>query len=140
MDRLVVGLLNDQKSISDIQGVLAQLSGYKPPQVAAKTTIGGAVFSDGTDREFPNYWIVPVERDGTAHVLGVYNDNLYSYRTIASRLSVYTRKMTGWIKTDVFEGAMTLSLYRVPSRHRGNIFMTGEQLIGGDHIDGSFKF
>jgi hypothetical protein len=140
MDRLVVGLLNNQKTTQDIQGVLAQLSGYKPPRFVPKETIGGAVFSNGVDSEYPNYWITQVERDGTPHALGVYNDNLYPYKSLNSRLSVYTRKKTGWIKTDAFQEATTICLYVVPTLEQGKILMTVEQLVGGDHISGYFKF
>lgn len=140
LDRLIVGLLNSQKTTRDIQEVLSQLSGYKPPWIAAKTTIGGAAFSDGTDREYPNYWIVPVDPDATAHILGVYDDGIYPYMPLTSRLSVFTRKKAEWVKTDSFDGTMALSLHMVPSRHQGNVLMTVENFVGADHISGSLKF
>ncbi|MGA2228469.1 MAG: hypothetical protein ABSH41_28885 [Syntrophobacteraceae bacterium] len=140
MDRLVVGLLKDQKTAEDIQGVLSQLSGYKPPRPVSKTIIGNVVFSNGVDREYPNYWVTPVERDCGIHILGVYNDNLDPYRTLASRLNVYTRKKSGWVKADAFEGTTTLCLYILPRPDLGNALMTIEQYLYADCIEGNLKF
>lgn len=140
MDGLVIELLNSQKTPEDIQGIFSQLPGYEEPRSVPKTIIGNAVFSDGVDREYPNYWITPVERDGAIHLLGVYNDNLYPGGSLASRLSVYTRKNAGWAKTDAFEGKSTFCPYISPLLHQGNVLMTIEQYVGADRVEGNCKF
>lgn len=140
MDRLVVGLLDKEQTTRDIQGILSQLSGYKAPRSAQKTIIGNAEFSDGVDRDYPNYRVTPVERSGTVYVIGVYNDDLYSYGSLTSRLSVYMRGKAGWVKTAGFEGTTTMCLYVLSPHNQIKALMTVEQFVGGDHIDGSFKF
>jgi hypothetical protein len=140
MDRLVIGLLNDQKTAVDIQEVFSQLSGFEPPRTVSKTIINNVAFSDGVDHEYPNYWIMPVERHGATQLLGVYNDNLTPYTTLVSRVSVYTRKKVGWERTDAFEGTTTLCLYVLPYLHQSKAIMTIEQYLYADRIEGNLKF
>ncbi len=140
MDELIIESLNAEKDLQSIRHLLAQLAGYKAPQTIQSERINNAVFSTGIERPYPNYALLPLSMDDMLYYIGIYND--MDYDVVASwenRLSIYSQSHKRWIKTDSYEGAMTLLVYLVPILLHHHVLITIEEGVGGDHIEGDLK-
>jgi hypothetical protein len=127
LDATVLELLNAQYSVQQINSFFTGLRGFEGPRSDAKV-IGKAIFFSAPQHETPTYILMP-SRQNPMYLFGVFN---YGYNG-RGRLSVYTRRASGWIRTSRFDADSIVSFYELPASGSSFPLVIVQEFIGGDH-------